>query len=199
MNKTLCRTLPVLCVALAVVLLGTVAVAQDVFQVNYYANANTPGAPDATVRIDNPGLTYGNLCAMVYVFTADQQMAECCGCVQSHNDLNTISVNSDLTSNPLTGVPPITGVVKVVAAAVNGAPCDPTANVTPTPNLRAWATHIQNVDSQNSLNTITETEFLDSTLGAAELTALQAQCSFINILGSGHGICTCGSSNRRRH
>src|SRR5271165_7673374 len=180
MNKTLFRTLPVLCVALAVVLLGTVAVAQpDTFSVNYYANAQS-AAPDATVCIDNPGAAaYTNLCAMIYVFTYDEQMAECCGCGETPNNLDTLSVNYDLTSNPLTSTIPQNGVIKIVSAAVNNAPCDPTANVTPTPDLRAWATHIQNY-----YGTVTETPFLDATLSIQELAALQSQCAFIGILGS---------------
>jgi hypothetical protein len=40
---------------------------------------------------------------------------------------------------------------------------------------------------------VTETEASDSKLGATELANLQAQCSFINILGSGQGICNCGN------
>jgi hypothetical protein len=164
------------------------ASAQDVYKVNYFSN-NYPGAPDATVRIDNPGLTYGNLCAMIYVFDADQQMSECCGCVESHNNLQTLSVKLQLTNNPLTGVVSRNGVIKVVSAAVNNSPCDPTANVTPTPNLRVWATHIQN--PVGTAYPITETESSDSTLGATELANLQAQCAFINILGSGQGICGC--------
>ena len=189
MNKKLRGTFTVLCVALAVVLLGTVAVAQDVFQVNYYANAQSAG-PDATVYIDNPGAAnYTNLCAMIYVFTYDEQMAECCGCGQSPNDLDTLSVNSDLTSNPLTSTVPSTGVIKIVSAAINNNPCDPTAGVTPTPDLRAWATHIQ----YSGPYAITETAFLDAPLSPTELANLQSQCAFIGILGSGHGICTCGS------
>src|SRR5271157_6170895 len=189
MNKTLRGTLTVLCVALAVVLLGTVSVAQDVYQVNYYANANTLYAPDATVYIDNPGAAaYTNLCAMIYVFTYDEQMAECCGCGETPNNLDTLSVNYDLTSNPLTSVVPTTGVIKIVSAAINNLPCDPTANVTPTPDLRAWATHIQNY-----YGTVTETPFLDATLSIQELAALQSQCAFIGILGSGHGVCSCGT------
>jgi hypothetical protein len=208
------RKLPVLAIVLVTLSLLTaglgVATAQDVFKVNYFSNSNpVPGivpAPDATVRIDNPGLTYGNLCAMIYVFAADQQLSECCGCVETHNGLRTLSVNYNLNSNPLTGVIPPSGVIKVVSAAVNNSPCDPTSNVTPTPNLRAWATHIQNPVGVLPPPTkpgvkpqvvglsypITETEFSDSTLGATELANLQAQCAFIGILGSGHGICTCG-------
>ena len=166
-----------------------VASAQDVFRINYFSNNYAP-APDATVRIDNPGLTYGNLCAMIYVFDADQQLTECCGCVETHNGLRTISVRNNLTSNPLTGVRSTNGVIKIVSANVNNSPCDPSANVTPRANLRSWVTHIQN--PVGTAYPITETESSDSTLGATELANLQAQCAFIGILGSGHGLCTCG-------
>jgi hypothetical protein len=192
--KLLRRILPALVVALLVLVLGMgAAMAQDVFKVNYFANANTAGAPDATVRIDNPGLTYGNLCAMVYVFDADQQLTECCGCVETHNGLRTLSVDTNLTSNPLTGRKSTNGVIKVVSAAVNNSPCDPTSNVTPTANLRVWATHIQN--KVGTAYPITETESSDSTLGATELANLQAQCAFVAILGSGQGVCSCGTGD----
>ncbi|MBT9331615.1 hypothetical protein [Paracidobacterium acidisoli] len=170
----------------------TKASAQDVFKVNYFSNNAAP-APDATVRIDNPGLTYGNLCAMIYVFDADQQLSECCGCVETHNGLRTLSVRSNLTSNPLTGVVSRNGVIKIVSAAVNNSPCDPTSNVSPKSNLRAWVTHIQN--AVGTAWPITETESSDSTLGASELANLQAQCAFVNILGSGQGICSCGTGD----
>ena len=192
----MCKKLPILAIALVTLSLLTVglgvASAQDVFKINYFSNNAAP-APDATVRIDNPGLTYGNLCAMIYVFDADQQLSECCGCVETHNGLRTLSVRRDLTSNPLTGRVSTNGVVKIVSAAINNSPCDPTSNVTPTANLRAWATHIQN--PVGAAYPITETEFSDSTLGATELANLQAQCAFVNILGSGQGICSCGTGD----
>src|SRR5450755_194312 len=169
-----------------------VAMAQDVYKLNYFSNNAAP-APDATVRIDNPGLTYGNLCAMIYVFDADQQLSECCGCVETHNGLRTLSVRRDLTSNPLTGRVSTNGVIKVVSAAVNNSPCDPTSNVSPKANLRVWNTHIQN--PVGAAFPITETESSDSTLGATELANLQAQCAFINILGSGQGVCSCGTGD----
>ena len=191
--KQLCRILPILVVALLVLGIGSgIAMAQDVYKLNYFSN-NVAGAPNGTVRIDNPGLTYGNLCAMIYVFDADQQLSECCGCVETHNGLRTLSVKHDLTSNPLTGRVSTTGVIKVVSAAVNNSPCDPTSNVSPKANLRAWGTHIQN--PVGAAYPITETEFSDSTLGATELANLQAQCAFINILGSGQGICSCGTGD----
>ena len=190
--KQLCRTLPVLVLAMLVLGFTTGAMAQDVYRLNYFSNNAAP-APDATVRIDNPGLTYGNLCAMIYVFDADQQLSECCGCVETHNGLRTLSVRSNLTSNPLTGVVSRNGVIKVVSAAVNNSPCDPSSNVSPKPNLRVWVTHIQN--AVGTAWPITETESSDSTLGATELANLQAQCAFIGILGSGQGICSCGTGD----
>jgi hypothetical protein len=104
-----------------------------------------------------------------------------------------LSVRRDLTSNPLTGVLSTNGVIKIVSAAVNNSPCDPTSNVTPKANLRAWGTHIQN--AVGTAWPISETEYSDSTLGATELANLQAQCAFVNILGSGHGICSCGTGD----
>jgi hypothetical protein len=189
--KQLCRMLPVLALAMLVLALTSGAMAQDVYKVNYFSNNFAP-YPDETVRVDNPGLTYGNLCAMIYVFDADQQLSECCGCVETHNGLRTLSVRTNLTSNPLTGVVSRTGVIKVVSAAVNNSPCDPTSNVSPKANLRVWVTHAQNYIGYYP---ITETESSDSTLGATELANLQAQCAFINILGSGQGICSCGTGD----
>jgi hypothetical protein len=188
-----CKILAAVLVIAGLAAVGvTRASAQDVFKVNYFSNNAAP-APDATVRIDNPGLTYGNLCAMIYVFDADQQLTECCGCIETHNGLRTLSVRSNLTSNPLTGVVSRNGVIKIVSAAVNNSPCDPTSNVKPTANLRAWVTHIQN--AVGTAYPITETESSDSTLGATELANLQAQCDFVNILGSGQGICSCGTGD----
>jgi hypothetical protein len=193
MKLTACKMLSVALVVAGLVTIGAgVASAQDVYKLNYFAN-NAGTAPDATVRIDNPGLTYGNLCAMIYVFDNDQQLTECCGCVETHNGLRTLSVRNNLTSNPLTGVRANNGVIKILSAAVNNSPCDPTSNVHPTANLRAWGTHIQN--AVGTAWPITETEYSDSTLGATELANLQAQCAFVNILGSGHGICSCGTGD----
>ena len=193
MKGTFCKTLLVAVAIVGIAIIGAgAASAQDVYKVNYFSNNAAP-APDATVRIDNPGVTYGNLCAMVYVFDADQQLTECCGCVETHNGLRTLSVRSNLTNNPLTGVVSRNGVIKVVSAAVNNSPCDPTSNVSPKANLRVWVTHVQN--AVGTAWPITETESSDSTLGATELANLQAQCAFINILGSGQGICSCGTGD----
>jgi hypothetical protein len=188
------KSLTIALVVLGICTLGVIsASAQDVFSVNYISNNGVSGAPDATVRVTNPGTSNGNLCAMVYVFDNDQQMDECCGCITTPDGLRTFSVTKDLTSNPLVGIVVKTGDVKIVSAAVNNSPCEPSANVTPYPSLRAWGTHIQN--KVGSAYPITETEFQAATLSAGELSSLQADCYFVERLGSGHGICSCGTGD----
>jgi hypothetical protein len=169
----------------------------DTFKVNYFSHANTPPAPDGTVYITNDGTSVGatgdakgNLCAMIYVFRPDQEMAECCGCQLTPDGLRTLSVNTDLTSNPLTAAPLPTGVIKIVSST--GYPtCNPRTPV-PTPGIRAWGTHVQVGDAPYSL---TETEFLDATLSAGELTNLGPVCASIIKEGSGTGTCTCGTGD----
>jgi len=203
-------TLSISLVILALCVLGVSASAQDApvaspdfFKINYFANNGVAGAPDATVRIDNPGspfVTEGprpptDLCAMIYVFDNDQQLSECCGCLVTPDGLRTLSVRHDLTGNPLTGIVSNNGVIKILSEIPNGIPCDPTteaANLVPT--IRAWASHVQN--KVGTAYPVTETAFTDATLSAAEFSDnLVAQCFFAQRLGSGHGVCSCGTGD----
>jgi hypothetical protein len=165
----------------------------DTLKVDYFANANTAGAPDATVRVSNPGTSpQGNLCASVFVFDVHQEMSECCSCLVTPDGLRTLSVNADLTSNPLTGKTLNQGLIKVVSMyTVNGYCPLPTAFTSrTTPTIRAWATHIQ-----NSNFSITETASSDAALSWAEITRLQKQCTAIALDGSGSGVCSCGTGD----
>jgi len=172
------------------------AAGAQVFQVNYYSNANTPGVTaDATVRITNPGTNgapspSGDLCALIYVFSADQQLAECCGCKVTPNGLRTISVRNDLTSNALTPVTLNTGAIKIVSSNPPPGQCDPTAPA-PTPALIAWATHVQ-TPIPGSPGVVTETLFENASLSSSELSVLTEKCGDIVSNGSGFGICRCG-------
>ena len=187
------RTTIALACTLAVALCATSAWAQsdaapDTLKVDYFANANTDGAPDGTLRITNPGTSGISLCASIFVFDTNQEMSECCSCYISADGLRTLSVNTDLTSNPLTGVSLSTGVIKIVSTLPKGGVCPLPADSLPTPAVRAWATHIQNTDF-----TITETASQDATLSAAEVARLERGCSSILNVGSGAGICSCGT------
>jgi Bacterial Ig-like domain (group 2) len=156
---------------------------------SYFANANVSGI-DSTFRITNPGVTGQDLCAMVYVFAADQQMSECCGCRVTTNGLLTLSLNNDLNLNPLTGKVPASGTVEVVAADPSSNPtCDP-STLTPLGELTVWSTHIQNLAPDSSGDN-------GGGGGAGESTRTpvdpQSECAFVQSLGSGQGICTCGT------
>jgi len=163
--------------------------ATDLLKVNYFSNANTAGAPDGTVRISNPGSGAGNLCAQIYVFDPYQEMSECCACLVTPDGLRTLSVNGDITANPLTGVTLHTGTVSIVSGIVpsNGV-CSPLENYV-YPTLRAWGTHIQ-----NATFAITETEYSDRALGSYNDNLL-IDCYAIALDGSGHGTCSCGSGD----
>jgi len=195
-------------VILGTCVLGVSASAQeitgpDVFKINYFANNGVAGAPDATVRFDNPGTveTEGggspeSLCAMIYVFDNDQQLSECCGCLVTPNGLRTLSVSKDLTSNPLTGVVSNNGVIKIVSELPNRLfLCDPTTEVAEAvATVRAWASHVQN--KVGAAYPITETAFTDATLSQEEFSFnLIEQCSFAQRLGSGKAVCTCGTGD----
>jgi hypothetical protein len=164
---------------------------KPVLAVSYFSNAHTSGVADATVRLTNPGVTGANLCAEIYVFDQSQQLSECCGCVVSPDGLRTLSVNTDLTGNPLTGATSTAGVVKIVSADASVNPsCNPTA-IAAKASLVAWSTNIQKPSA--SAFAITETTFQLGALGDDELAALQNQCSFALTLGSGQGVCSCGT------
>ena len=156
----------------------------DVYRVTYFDNNGAAGAPDAFVHILNPGvLNPGTLCASIYVWRSDQELSECCSCLITPNGLLTLRV-SLLTNNPGDHAGAATaGSIAIISDTA----CNSTAP-TPTPDLRAWATHV-NFDTVTSLYDVTETEALDTPLSAGELAEASARCGFIRINGSGAGRC----------
>jgi hypothetical protein len=181
--------------ALALAICAGYAAAQepsDTLKVDYFSGANSGGSvPDGTLRLTNPGTAGGGLCAAIYVFDPKQEIAECCSCYLSPDGLRTLSVNTDLTGNPLTGVTLSTGVIKIVSSVVKSAGLCPTYPVSlkPTAGIRGWGTHIQ------AGGAITETPVVDATLSAPEVSRLQGQCYGIQTDGSGKGLCTCGTGD----
>lgn len=158
--------------------------------VSYFSSANTPGAPDGTLRISPTMITNGSICALVYVFAADQQLSECCGCAVSENGLLVLSLDSNLTANPLTGSFVQSGVVKVVPVDMRSdVNCDPSTG-DPNYGVQAWGTHIGPV-GPNAWS-VTESTASHSPLMTDDIQAMQSQCGFIQSNGSGSGICSCG-------
>src|SRR5437879_2404372 len=103
MTRARLMALVILAAALA---LPSVARAQDV-GINYFDNANNSLFNDGTVRITTPRLrapatTLGHgvsQCALIYVIKPDQELAACCGCKLTPNQLLKLSVNNNLTAN----------------------------------------------------------------------------------------------------
>ena len=160
--------------------------------VSYFSRINAVNSGiDGTIRLTNPGLT-GDLCAMVYVFDENQELNECCGCKVSDSGLLTLSLLNDLTANTLTGKKPRAGEIKVVPSDPAQNPqCDP-ASSAPTGAIQGWGTNAQGSDSTAQ---VTETAFAMLPLSDGEEAILVNFCSFVKKLGSGQGICSCGTGN----
>jgi hypothetical protein len=186
----------VLSLALATVLLAGSAFAQkkgdnSYYFTTYFSNANTPGAPDATLYLVNDGDSStsqsegqpnGLMGAVILVFDDSQELQECCGCLISADGLLTESVNYELTANTLTGRPVTRGVIKVIGYSFP-------AGIVIAPGLRGSMTHIQ--AGQNGNYYTTEAPLADSNLSSPELNALEQLCDFTFTLGSGQGLCSC--------
>lgn len=161
---------------------------QPLFTISYFDA--TSGA-DSTIRVTNPAITGQDLCAMVYVFDQDQQMSECCGCSISQDGLLTLSLNKNLLNNPLTGVKSKTGTVLLIAADESSNTSCNASSITPVGMVIAWATHLP--QSASGLMSSSEEPLSNSALSPTLSAALQAQCSFVQQLGSGQGVCSCGN------
>jgi hypothetical protein len=196
-QTSMCRLMALTALAVAVVLFITpkTALGQDVpFAICSFSNAQTTGAPDATLRLVNDGAggdasPAGDLCAAIYVFNFDEQLAECCSCKVTPNGLLTLSVDLDLTSNPLTPRVPHRGVIKTISSAVpSDGVCDPRAVVLKA-GIKGWITHVQNAGAGKW--SITEDSLTNARLGLAEFSDLQDDCANLIELGSGFGSCDC--------
>lgn len=159
------------------------------FHTDYFSYANATGYPDATVSLSNTNLDGNNICAMIYVFDQNEAMTECCGCSASIDDLRTLSVNNDLTANPLTGRLSTRGTFKIVPAdSLSNPTCNP-STITAGGELDAWTLHLQ------SPTAMSESTFPSMVFTSAEQSFLQDTCAAIQELGTGQGICTCGTGD----
>lgn len=187
--------------AALVLLCSAAALAQmaPFYQVNYYSRRNNLAGADATINIINPGTTgspasadHGTICADIYVFNSRQSMIECCNCPVSANGMLEISVLRDLTGNPVTGPgsAPDSGTIKIVSDAGNV--CNATAPSSVS-GLVAHATHLKQLVPNGPI-TATEDEFqFVSNVSASEIAFLGSTCRLVRQLGSGRGVCTCGT------
>ncbi|MDQ2899327.1 MAG: hypothetical protein M3Y07_05935 [Acidobacteriota bacterium] len=186
--------------------------ADSPFQVRYVSNLV---AGDSVINISNTGASStsafpsqnGNLCVNAYTFSPDEQLISCCSCPVTPNGLVSLSARSDLISNTLTAGVPTSIVVKLLATTGTGAECSAaTAGAGPTDffpqgvggniparGMVAWGTtiHALPVTPGSPATTfgITETPFIPATLSEAERARITNLCGFIQVNGSGFGIC----------
>ena len=162
--------------------------------VTYFNLANSvQSGIDGTLQIVHPGVTLGDICAMVYVFDSKQELNECCGCKISESGIRSLSLINDLTSNTLTGKKPVAGTIEIVPSDVaqNGL-CN-AGTISPDSGLSAWDTNVQ---ASQGTYTITETTLSQTSLSSAEAAVLATECSMMQQLGSGQGICSCGTGDQ---
>ena len=161
-------------------------------------NITNTGANGAALNGPGFGGAAGNICVNVYAFSPDEQLVSCCSCLITPNGLVSLSVNSDLISNTLTGVRPNSVVVKLVntgadagftgtsctnSAALAGSAAFPIAG-----GSLAFGTTIHGAPVAGTF-AVTETAFSRGTLSRAELASITNRCT--NTIGNGStfGIC----------
>jgi hypothetical protein len=188
------QSVAAVCVVAVALLVSTLpASGQSPYRVDYFANANTTGAPDATLRLDNDGSAADlDLCADIFVFNTNEEISECCSCLETPDDLLTLDININLLSNPANGLAVSSGVIKIVAAATTSGWCPFPAQITLVRDaeIQGWATHAQND------TTLTEAPSQASNLSSAEVKKLTRLCGAILATESGTGVCNCtGAGN----
>ena len=130
----------------------------------------------------------GTLCANLYVFAPDQQLAECCACPLTPNGLIKLSVTNDLTANTLTGDSVPNGVIKLLSSSLGPLnDCDPGAPVfAPSPSTTTTTV------PGSSTTTTTEATTSSTTTTTLQTGSLTAACAAVQD-GFGRLDCTLGS------
>ncbi len=168
--------------------------ADGVYQVRYLANLS---AGDSYIDLTNAGTVSGidpagRICVNVYTFDPAEELISCCACPVTPNGLNSLSARNDLISNTLTPGVPTSITVKLLSSIPAAGTCNAAA---PTPTtlargMKAWATTIHALTSVSPVvYNLTTSEFSKAELSATELNKLTSYCGFIQVIGSGFGIC----------
>jgi hypothetical protein len=175
------------------------------YQLHYFSNLT---AGDSFINLTNDGASSttgtattaqnGNLCINAYTYSPDEQLISCCSCAITPNALASLSVVTDLTSNPLTPIVPSSVVVKLLATR-QGSSCNAAAvtRADLRSGMNAWGATLHQAPVPGGgagpaglkQYAITETKFVAGDLTDAELTRMTGLCSFIQANGSGYGVC----------
>jgi len=187
------------------------SVPASAYLVAEYSNNAGPGAPaDARIRLINVGtlgtpLTdpVGRVCANVYVFDTQQEMIACCACRITPNGRVSLAVGNDLTRYALTGIAPANGVIKIVATdATSGSFCSASRPFDGHYAPGSLAGYFTELEATSAGTYIVGHEMqygnLNTTLptpSTSEAAFLPMACQFAQYIGSGFGVCSCGSGS----
>jgi len=180
--------------------IGTAA-AQSFYPIRYDNNVGYGGTLEQLVRIINVGKLgtpvtspVGDVCANIYVFDANQEMVACCSCRVTPDGMASAAVGNQLTSNPLTGSVPMSGVIEILPIPAGPQTCSPIAPFsTPDGSLvDISATHIE---VANGLGYVTETAVQSVAITSQQTSFLNNACLFVQFLGNSAGKGGCGCSN----
>src|ERR1017187_7343064 len=128
------------------------------------------GLTVASGSTTDPGTV--DLCANIYVFNDQQEMQECCSCPLTANSLTTLSVITELTSNPANPTESLSaGVIKILgsnpSAGCSDTPGAVTAGTLTAANLagglHAWINHTEAMASNQAGFKPTPFGFITST------------------------------------
>lgn len=171
--------------------------------VTYYSNNGGKNSPlDQVIRVINNGILgspatspIGDVCANTYVFDANQTMIACCSCRVTPNALASFAVGHDLTSNTLTSLAPINGVVFILPTPAASTTCSPFAPLATSDAslLTGYGSHLTVVDGPTPGTAVTETEMPAVPLSSDQAIFMNDVCLFVQYLGSGKGICSCSN------
>jgi hypothetical protein len=93
----------------------------------------------------------------------------------------------------LTGKKPVAGTIEVVPSDVGQNGLCNAGTISPDSALAAWDTNVQ---ASQGTYTVTETTLSQTSLSSAEAAVLATECSMMQQLGSGQGICSCGTGDQ---
>ena len=187
------------------------------FQVNYVSRLDIG---DAVINIVNdgasstappiPGNGIGDICVNAYVYSPDQELAACCTCLTTPNELDSWSLllgpnallGNAMNSNAFNQIKAgnWSAVVKLLASRPSN-PDTPSDFCPPAsaPNslvlgILAWSTH-WHVGPASNPALVTETDFKPATLSAGEAARLVSDCAISVGQGSGQYCPGCRKSS----
>ena len=183
------------------------------FQVRYAANLAVgqeswiniinDGANGASPYGPGIGPATGNICVNVYAFAPDEELASCCSCLLTPDQVVNLGVMRDIVT-PGTGLTQSLGsanslTIKLLATLAgadgSGTSCTNSAawvadsGVTLAIGMVAFGTTLHAAQPGNATFAMTETPFIPASLGPAELASLSARCAGIIGNLSGYGQC----------